>query len=168
SRGGRHRRGGTRQHRRRRSQPHSLEGLAVSPPVSHPARPRRPSSPVTGALLLGLVLAALPGTGTADGTDQARQRLGFQELASAIANGERFSRARLEERLGDYVLIPYLEHRQLRADLKQLDARRARDFLEREAGTSLGRQFRLEYLGELARREDWKGFLAVDDPATAR
>ena len=74
---------------------------------------------------------------------------------------------RSERKLDGYVLAPYLDDAGLQRDLRTLDAGTARRFLAAEATTQLGSQFRGEYLQELARRGDWPGFLAFDDPTTA-
>jgi len=68
-------------------------------------------------------------------------------------------------KLAGYVLAPYLDYAALRRELPTLDASAARRFLDSEATTQLGSQFRGEYLLELARRGDWPGFLAFDNAA---
>ena len=69
------------------------------------------------------------------------------------------------QKLAGYVLAPYLDYARLRRDLAALDATTARGFLDAEATTQLGAQFRGEYLLELARRGDWPGFLTFDNAA---
>ncbi|MBL8201490.1 MAG: transglycosylase SLT domain-containing protein [Chromatiales bacterium] len=87
--------------------------------------------------------------------------------ASALVTTDPAGYATQRRKLDGYVLAPYLDYAALRRDLRTLDAATARRFLEAEATTQLGTQFRREYLLELARRGDWPGFLAFDEPASA-
>lgn len=64
--------------------------------------------------------------------------------------------------LDGYVLAPYLDYARLRRDLRAVSDKAARRFLNAEATTQLGEQFRREYLAELARRLDWAAFTAFD------
>lgn len=64
--------------------------------------------------------------------------------------------------LDDYLLTPYLDHARLKRDLPTVSTGEARRFLESEATTQLGNQFRREFLAELGRRADWPSFAALD------
>ncbi len=90
------------------------------------------------------------------------QRREFLAAAVSLAAGRQADYENRRRHLDDYVLAPYLDYAQLRRDLRTLDASHARAFLDRESGTQLGRQFRSEWLAELARREDWTTFLQFD------
>ncbi|TCS98877.1 hypothetical protein B1808_03600 [Pseudofulvimonas gallinarii] len=90
------------------------------------------------------------------------QRREFLAAAVSLAAGRQADYEARRQHLDDYVLAPYLDYALLRRDLRTLDARRAREFLDRESATQLGRQFRIEWLAELARREDWNTFLQFD------
>jgi len=85
--------------------------------------------------------------------------------AAALLQSDRVTYAAQRRKLAGYVLAPYLDYASLRRDLSTLGAGTARRFLAAEAGTQLATQFRGDYLQELARRGDWPGFLAFDEPA---
>ncbi len=85
--------------------------------------------------------------------------------AAALLKSDPATYAAQRRKLAGYVLAPYLDYASLRHDLPTLDAETARRFLAAEAGTQLATQFRGDYLQELARRGDWPGFLAFDEPA---
>ncbi|MCF7222148.1 transglycosylase SLT domain-containing protein [Marilutibacter chinensis] len=62
--------------------------------------------------------------------------------------------------LANHPLFAWIEYASLRRGLDGLPTARARDFLERHAGTPAAETFRHAWLIQLARREDWNGFLA--------
>lgn len=87
--------------------------------------------------------------------------------AAALQKSDPSAYATLRANLEGYVLAPYLDYAGLQRDLRTVPAGTARRFLDAEATTQLGTQFRNEFLLELARRGDWQGFIAFDDPASA-
>jgi len=66
--------------------------------------------------------------------------------------------------LTDYPLYPYLEATALTHDLKQLDLARVKDYLRRYPQLIPASDLRRDFLLELARRQDWGGFLALYRP----
>ena len=106
-------------------------------------------------LLLGFsVVRADPGQALAN-------RQAFLSAVDLLRTDPAGDEAR-RRRLDDYVLAPYLDHARLVRDLPNLATSDARRFLEAEATTQLGRQFRREFLAELGRRSDWAAFVAFD------
>lgn len=85
-----------------------------------------------------------------------------QVFLSAAAETDAALYAMQRRQLEGYVLAPYLDYARLRRDLRNVSDKTARRFLNAEATTQLGEQFRREYLAELARRRDWTAFTAVD------
>ncbi|MDZ3824778.1 MAG: lytic murein transglycosylase, partial [Pseudoxanthomonas sp.] len=122
----------------------------------------RPAAVLFAALLA--VAAPLAAGSAADRTPAWRAE--FLAAAVALAAGRQDDYAQRRRHLDGYVLAPYLDYAALRRTLRTLDARRARAFLASEPDSQLGRQFLRDWLGELARRGDWAGFLA-DDPGDA-
>lgn len=114
------------------------------------------------ALVLPGPLQAVDAAGPQDAAAEARQL--FRATVARIRSG---AAVLIPAELREYTLAPYLEHARLARELPSLGHDRARSFLAAEADSSLGRHFRRQYLGELARRGDWAGFLAFDDPEVA-
>ena len=131
-------------------------------PVFRPS-PRRLSSPVARCLV-GMAVVALslmrPAVAaTAAATDA--QRAAFkQAYATAQQQGGDAWRAQAQG-LRDYVLYPYLEAAALRHDLSTLDLARVQGYLAAHPGLLPADDLRRAFLGELARRQDWTGFLAL-------
>jgi soluble lytic murein transglycosylase len=113
--------------------------------------------------LASLSMPARVDANDADRTGPSGNRTEFLAAAVSLAAGRMDDYARRRSALDDYVLAGYLDYAALRRDLRTLDPARARRFLDREGGSQLGTQFRREWLTELARRSDWKTFLAFDD-----
>lgn len=59
---------------------------------------------------------------------------------------------------------PWIEYAALGHDIETLTDTQARDFLQRRQGLPMTELFRNQWLGELARRKDWPGFLAAWQP----
>lgn len=117
----------------------------------------------TWALLLMAALAAwLPVRAAGAEAEPARHRLEFAAAALALTAGRDAEYERLRHRLDSYLLAPYLDYARLRAQLRQVDADQAREFLAREQGNQLGARFRGEWLDELGRRGDWPAFRQFD------
>ena len=121
------------------------------------------TSPAAGLACAVLMLASLlapPHVCAAAGGVAANRQAFLAAAASLAAEPSAFDAQRRQ--LAGYVLAPYLDYARLRRNLSTLDPGAARRFLDSEATTQLGNQFRREYLAELARRGDWPGFLAFD------
>lgn len=89
------------------------------------------------------------------------QRAAFrQAYAIAQQQGGDAWRAQAQE-LRDYVLYPYLEAAALEHDLAALDLAHVQAYLSRHPGLIPADDLRRAFLGELARRQDWAGFLTL-------
>lgn len=131
-------------------------------PVFRPS-PRRLSSPIArclvGMAIVALSLVRPTSAATAAATDA--QRAAFkQAYATAQQQGGNAWRAQALG-LHDYVLYPYLEAAALRHDLATLDLARVQGYLAAHPGLLPADDLRRAFLGELARRQDWTGFLAL-------
>lgn len=109
--------------------------------------------------LVFLALYTIPSAASPTATDRRQQFLS----AVALQDADPMAYDAARQALDGYVLAPYLDYARLKGHLAALDAAAARHFLESEAGTQLGDQFRREYLKELARRGDWPTFLDFAD-----
>jgi len=128
-----------------------------------------PFKPVSHARIRTLVASTALLAMAAVHADAERVLADRQAFLSAAALQKTDPARYRDERrkLDGYVLAPYLDYANLQRDLATLDAGTARRFLAAEATTQLGNQFRRDYLLELARRRDWPGFLAFDEPVAA-
>ncbi|WP_243042893.1 transglycosylase SLT domain-containing protein [Dyella sedimenti] len=66
--------------------------------------------------------------------------------------------------LESYPLYPYLEAAALTHDIQQIDRARVEAYLKRYPGLIPASDLRRDFLAELARRQDWDGFLAMYQP----
>jgi soluble lytic murein transglycosylase len=112
-----------------------------------------------------LVLAALlPGLGGPRAQDAGdARRDAFRQAYAAARQGGDGWRA-LAANLADYPLYPYLEAAALSHDLRQLDRAAVESYLRRYPGLIPASDLRRDFLLELARRQDWTGFLALYQP----
>jgi len=106
--------------------------------------------------LLGIAPGALAAK---DPLQQERER--FLEARSALNENRLDDYRQLAARLRDYPLHPYLEYWELQGRLRHASAREVTDFLERDATGLLGPRLRRSWLYTLAKRQDWKQFLAA-------
>jgi soluble lytic murein transglycosylase len=111
-------------------------------------------------LLSHLGVAAAPAVESANAVHRAE----FLAAAVSLATGRTADFDQRRRQLDDYVLASYLDYAALRRTMRTLGHAPAREFLDREDTTQLGTQFRREWLAELARRQDWTGFVAFDRP----
>ncbi|WP_193222205.1 transglycosylase SLT domain-containing protein [Alkalilimnicola sp. S0819] len=108
--------------------------------------------------LLPILLLLLPPALLADTLNEtARQRQQFLELYEALGRRETVGDARLEA-LRDYPLHPYLEYRQLRNRLWELDTARVEAFLEENADLPLAYWLRRDWLEILGKQGRWEPF----------
>lgn len=97
------------------------------------------------------------GGAQADPLNVQRQR--YQEIKAAWDNNKMDEVKRLMPTLKSYPLYPYLEYRQISQDMSQLTVKQVDDFLATHPTLPSSRSLQSNFLNELARREDWKGFL---------
>ncbi|MEJ2632635.1 MAG: transglycosylase SLT domain-containing protein [Acidihalobacter sp.] len=94
---------------------------------------------------------------------QAAER--FQNALSALNNGDMSRYRALAGTLQDYILQPYLQFAYLQTSLKSASTKEIDDFLHRNRDLPIAAELHRAWLLELARRKEWKQFLATDAPA---
>ncbi|MGY3041289.1 soluble lytic murein transglycosylase [Rhodanobacter sp. TND4EL1] len=111
---------------------------------------------LTGSLLLA-------GSAAMAATPTAAQRAAFkQAYASAQQGGDGWHQ--LASGLGDYPLYPYLPAAAMQHDIRQLDRASVEAYLKQYPDWLPAADLRRAFLQELARRQDWSGFLAMYQP----
>lgn len=106
--------------------------------------------------LLCLASGAAPG---ADGQDRAVQRERFLEAYEAGLRGQTARAVQIAAALEGYVLEPYLDYAILKGSLDDADASDVEAFMEAHGDTPLDWRMRVEWLHQLAAREDWPAYL---------
>jgi soluble lytic murein transglycosylase len=101
--------------------------------------------------------------GTLADPAQDAQRSAFRQAYGVAQQGGDTWRGQAQG-LRSYVLFPYLEAASLTHDLKQLDLARVQSYLQRYPSLIPAADLRRDFLYELARRQDWTGFLALYQP----
>ena len=110
-------------------------------------------------VMAGLLLA---GAASAAESSQA-QRIAFkQAYAAALQGGEGWRS--LAHGLENYPIYPYLEAAALTHDIRQIDRAQVESYLKRYPDQIPASDLRRDFLGELARRQDWDNFLAMYQP----
>ncbi|WP_455383831.1 transglycosylase SLT domain-containing protein [Acidihalobacter prosperus] len=89
----------------------------------------------------------------------------FQDALAALKSGDMARYRALASTLQDYILQPYLQSAYLQANLKTATADEIDAFLKRNRDLPIAAELQRAWLLELARRKDWKRFLATDTPA---
>ncbi|MGA0587191.1 transglycosylase SLT domain-containing protein [Dyella sp. KRB-257] len=115
---------------------------------------------LAGIAIVVLALVRSASASAADASTDARRAAFKQAYATAQQQGGDAWRAQARG-LRDYVLYPYLEAAALEHDLATLDLARVQAYLSRHPGSIPADDLRRAFLGELARRQDWTGFLAL-------
>lgn len=83
-----------------------------------------------------------------------QQRTWFRQAWQAAARGQWQAVARLEQKLGDYPLTPYLRAEQLRRNPALLSAAEMNDYIQRYQGWSFVPGLKRHWLQQLARQRD--------------
>jgi soluble lytic murein transglycosylase len=112
---------------------------------------------VTGLSLLPMLSAQA--TNVDDHT--LRQRQVFQDAEDALTHGRHREYRRLERKLRDYPLHPYLVYEELRRNLNRRDPETIKHFLDHHTGTPLATRLQYRWLKSLARRHQWQ--LLIDN-----
>lgn len=112
------------------------------------------------SVLLIAVLSAglLPVAGYS--ADRADHRKLFLEAHKAVKQGANTHYKKLQGKLTDYPLYGYLEYEYLKRRLNELPRKEMRVFLERYDGQPIARRMRINWLNKLARKGQWKDYLA--------
>ncbi|HEX5304506.1 MAG TPA: transglycosylase SLT domain-containing protein [Dyella sp.] len=128
-------------------------------PVFRPSLRRLPlARRLAGVAIMALALVYSASAASASASDA--QRVAFKQAYATAQQGGDAWRAQAQG-LRDYVLYPYLEGVALQHDVATLDTARVQDYLTRYPGLIPAEDLRRAYLGELAKRQDWTGFLAL-------
>jgi soluble lytic murein transglycosylase len=146
----------------------SLSGHRATP--AHYNLPTRPPEHLMSAmkalrrrLIVPLALALLTLANAQAGTAIDAQRAAFRQAWAAAQQGGDAWRAYAAP-LRDYPLYPYLPAAALEHDLRQTDLATVQAYLAQYPGLIPAQDLRREFLFELARRQDWAGFLALYQP----
>lgn len=114
-------------------------------------------------LIAPLALALLSFANAQAGTAIDSQRAAFKQAWVAARQGGDAWRADAAT-LRDYPLYPYLPAAALEHDLRQADLATVQAYLAQYPGLIPAQDLRRDFLLELARRQDWAGFLALYQP----
>ncbi|HKR77239.1 MAG TPA: hypothetical protein VJR95_11265, partial [Rhodanobacter sp.] len=126
------------------------------------AAPRRRSlTRLTARLLAGGTLLAAVGAWAA--TPAEAQRTAFKQAWAAAQQGGDGWRAHAGQ-LRNYPLYPYLPAAALEHDIRQIDLATVQAYLAKYPELIPAQDLRRDFLLELARRQDWNGFLALYQP----
>ncbi|WP_426662159.1 transglycosylase SLT domain-containing protein [Rhodanobacter aciditrophus] len=126
------------------------------------AAPRRHSPTRLSTLLLGCC-ALFATSGVPAATPTVAQRAAFRQAWAAAQQGGDGWRA-LAARLRDYPLYPYLPAAALEHDIREVDLATVQAYLAKYPDLIPAQDLRRDFLRELARRQDWSGFLALYRP----
>ena len=139
--------------------------MQIMPLDTHHHRPRRPYR-ITALWCLILLLltpawvTALPAI-TSKQPDYRHERQLYKEARRALKEGKTDTFRRLQKKLADYPLYPYLVYYDLRKHLDTARHDAVKAFLQDYGDTPLAGRLRRAWLLKLAGREDWKKFLDV-------
>lgn len=117
-------------------------------------------------VLLGSLLGLNLPRAAADNTELARQREQFPAVWEAAKRDPTDTWFKLAAGLESYPLYPYLGLAALQKRIAQVKPEEAEKFLKAWQGSLPAQMFREAYLSELAKRQDWKNYLAFYDDAT--
>jgi len=112
-------------------------------------------------ICLGLALSAPFAViaSDADPLEDARER--FLDARNALDANRLDTYRKLARKLKNYPLYPYLEYWELQGRLAKAGHREVNAFIKRYADQPVGIRLRRAWLYQLARRQDWKKFLAI-------
>ncbi|ULU26548.1 transglycosylase SLT domain-containing protein [Dyella terrae] len=111
-----------------------------------------------------IIVAGLGLAGAAAAAEPTEmQRAAFKQAYAAAQQGGDSWRS-LAGSLQDYPLYPYLEAASLTHDIRQIQRPQVDDYIKRYPGQLTTSDLRRDFLTELARRQDWDGFLAMYQP----
>ena len=99
----------------------------------------------------------------AGGSNTTAQRAAFKQAYAAAQQGGDDWRG-LATGLHDYPLYPYLQAAALEHDIQQIDLATVESYLKQYPDWIPAADLRRDFLLELARRQDWNGFLALYQP----
>ncbi len=120
----------------------------------------RPASAVL--VLIGLLLAQHV---MADSLDRQRER--FLQAESALKSGNPTTLRQLKQKLSDYPLYGYLDFWEMKRHIKRARADEVQTFFQRYNGQPIASRLRITWLQRLAKRGDWRNYLAFYWPQTS-
>ncbi len=115
-----------------------------------------------GLALLTLLLAQ---PGHASSLDTQRER--FLEAESALKAGHKKTFRQLKQKLFTYPLYGYLDFQELKRRIKKAQPEEVQEFFQLYNGQPIATRMRISWLYSLARRGDWKNYLAFYWPQTS-
>lgn len=115
-----------------------------------------------GRLLIAMAGLLLACAASAAEPTQAQRTAFKQAYAAALQGGDGWRS--LAKGLENYPIYPYLEAAALTHDLRQIDRAQVESYLKRYPDQIPAGDLRRDFLGELARRQDWDNFLAMYQP----
>lgn len=107
--------------------------------------------------IAGLFISIAAQNVWADSLNEQRER--YQQVKLAWDNKQMDEVSRLMPTLTKYPLYPYLEYRQLTQDMKALNVKQAKKFINAYPTLPLTRNLRNNFINELATRQDWRGII---------
>lgn len=113
-------------------------------------------------ILLGLSLAQHAGATTLD-----RQRDDFLQAEKALRAGDNKTFGKLKQKLITYPLYGYLDYWALKRRLKTAKPDEVREFFQLYNSQPIATRLRISWLHTLAKRGDWKNYLAFYWPQTS-
>ena len=115
-----------------------------------------------GRLLIAMAGLLLACAASAAEPTQAQRTAFKQAYAAALQGGDGWRS--LAKGLENYPIYPYLEAAALTHDLRQIDRAQVESYLKRYPDQIPAGDLRRDFLGELARRQDWDNFLSMYQP----
>ena len=113
---------------------------------------------------MALAMACLAGVAHSQGGGTTvEQRAAFKQAYAAARQGGDAWRA-LASGLRDYPLYPYLQEAALEHDIQQTDLATVNSYLKQYPDWIPAADLRKAFLRELARRQDWAGFMSLYQP----
>ena len=109
------------------------------------------------SLLLCLFVAIHAGQAAYPGVPEHHY---FLEAEKRLAKGDLSALSQYSRLLRDHPLLPYLQARHLQTRLRSVDSREIVAFLNEHPDTPYGERLRNAWLGQLAKRQQWKLFAA--------
>jgi soluble lytic murein transglycosylase len=119
------------------------------------------------AFIVAVIAMAVGSAAAGAAGAPAEQRRLFLDAHNRIAQGERVDVQAERERLGDYVLAPYLDYYALQRRLAQASPAQVATFLRDNPELPVAGLLRDAYLHQLGRRGRWKDFAALYTPSAS-
>ena len=116
-------------------------------------------------VVLILLALSLPHYSHANSLEKQRDQ--FLQAESALKSGHKNAFRKLKQKLFGYPLYGYLDYWELKRRLKHARPGELREFFRLYNGQPIATRMRISWLHQLARRGDWKNYLAFYWPQTS-